>query len=328
MTTSLLSSYTHQFSHLRRDSNRRRWTPATGNRAPHKPFLLLSVLDLIAQGSLHSNLIEVTPELGALFSRYWANVMPQERRGNLALPFFHLRSSSFWHLLPIPGNETLLESTRQVDSLFHLQKLILGAKLDDELFSLLQYEATRNALRMVLIQTYFASEYHATLLQAGAVNLQSYLYSQELIEKVKYQAKEAPNPEAEYQANVRDQGFRRAVVRVYGERCAFCGVRMMTVDGHSAVDAAHIMPWSISHNDDPRNGIALCRLCHWTFDEGLASVSAKYTVLLSSDLRTTHNFPGHLLTLDSRPILGPEDAVYMPDPESLNWHRHHIYRAI
>jgi len=55
---------------------------------------------------------------------------------------------------------------------------------------------------------------------------------------------------------------------------------MLTVDGHSAVDAAHIVPWSVTHNDDPRNGMALCRLCHWTFDEGLTSVSAKYTMLL------------------------------------------------
>ena len=44
---------------------------------------------------------------------------------------------------------------------------------------------------------------------------------------------------------------------------------MRTIDGHTAVDAAHIIPWSISHNDDPRNGLALCKLCHWSFDEGL-----------------------------------------------------------
>jgi len=30
-----------------------------------------------------------------------------------------------------------------------------------------------------------------------------------------------------------------------------------------------IVPWGLTHNDDPRNGMALCRLCYWTFDEGL-----------------------------------------------------------
>ncbi len=101
---------------------------------------------------------------------------------------------------------------------------------------------------------------------------------------------------------------------------------MLTVDGHSAVDAAHIVPWSITHNDDPRNGMALCRLCHWTFDEGLTSVSAKYTMLLSAELRTSVNVPGHLLTLESRPILGPLDQTFMPDLKSLGWHRETTFR--
>jgi putative restriction endonuclease len=327
MEMSRLRSYINLFAHLHTDTNRQHWTPATYFRAPHKPFLLLSILDLFAQGSLQTNLIEITPELGDLFSKYWTILMPPDRRGNMALPFFHLRSSSFWHLLPIPGMEALFEGTRQVDTLSQLQKLTLGAKLDDGLFQLLQMEEPRDALRTALLQTYFVPEYHPALLQQGSFNLQAYLYSQELIEKVQKQAKETAFEEDQYQVNIRDQGFRRAVVRVYDHRCAFCGVRMLTVDGHSAVDAAHIVPWSITHNDDPRNGMALCRLCHWTFDEGLTSVSARYTMLLSAELRTSLNVAGHLLTLESRPILGPEEYNFMPDLDSLTWHRQNIYRA-
>jgi putative restriction endonuclease len=327
MEMSLMQKYIYQFSHLRTDTNRQYWTPATHFHAPHKPFLLLSILDLFAQGSYQTNLIEITPELGDIFSKYWFIFMPPDRRGNMALPFFHLGSSNFWHLLPIPGKESILEGTRQIDTLTQLHKLILGAKVDDELFQLLQEEGSRNALRTTLIQTYFATEYHTVLLQQGSVNLQTYLYSQELIEKVQQQAKETATDEDQYQAKVRDQGFRRAVVQVYDHRCAICGVRMLTVDGHSVVDAAHIVPWSISHNDDPRNGMALCRLCHWTFDEGLTGVSAKYTVLLSSDLRTELNFPGYLLTLESRPILGPADVAFIPDLELLGWHRRNVFKV-
>jgi putative restriction endonuclease len=322
-----LPNFFHEFSHLRTDTNSRRWTEATYFHAPHKPILLLSVLDLFYQGSLQTNLIEITPELGDLFSKYWYILNPPDRHGNMALPFFHLRSSTFWHLLPIPGQESLLEGIRQVDTLSQLQRLTLGAKLDNELFQLLQMQEPRNALRSVLIQTYFVPEYHPALLQQGSVNLQTYQYSSELIKNVRQQVKESVADEDEFQVNIRDQGFRKAVVRVYDHRCAFCGVRMLTVDGHSVVDAAHIVPWRITHNDDPRNGMALCRLCHWTFDEGLTSVSAKYTMLLSSDLRTSLNFPGHLLTLESRPILGPGDKNFLPDQESLVWHRHNIYRA-
>jgi putative restriction endonuclease len=327
MDISLLQHYIHQFSHLHTDKNPKRWTLTTHFRAPHKPFLLLSIFDLLAQGSLKTNFIEITPELGDLFAKYWEILMPPDWRGNMALPFFHMQSGNFWHLIPAPGKESILEGTRQVDTLSQLQRLILGAKLDEELFQLLQSVEYRNVLRTSLIQTYFAPEYHQALLNQGNVNIQSYLYSQQIIENVQKQTKESVNEDNQYQPNVRDQGFRKAVVRVYDHRCAFCGVRMLTVDGHSVVDAAHIIPWSISHNDDPRNGMALCRLCHWTFDEGLASVSPKYLMLLSSELRTSLNVPGHLLTLENRPILGPTETNFIPDLESLSWHRQNIYRS-
>lgn len=322
-----LTEYLHQFTYLRTDINRKRWTLATGFRAPHKPFLLLAVLDLFAQGTYKTNLIEVTPELGNLFARYWSILMPADRRGNLALPFFHLRSSGFWQLIPQPGKEELLESTRQVDTLNQLHQLALGAQIDQDLFDLLHIETMRNALRTSLIQTYFFPDYHAALLNQGTVNAQAFQYSQALIEQVQKRVQELPTANEQYQPAVRDQGFRRAVVRVYDHRCAFCGVRMLTADGHSAVDAAHIVPWSVSHNDDPRNGMALCRLCHWTFDEGMLGISPKYTVLLSLELRTTLNVPGHLMTLEHRPIIGPAEEAFWPDQDAFNWHRHHIYRA-
>jgi putative restriction endonuclease len=326
MDISHLQHYLQPFAHLRTDTNRHYWSPKTHFRAPHKPFLLLSILDLFAQGAIPTNFIEITPELGELFSKYWHLLMPLDRHGNMALPFFHLRSSGFWHLVPVSGQEALLEGIRQVDTLSQLHKLILGAKLDDDLFQLLQVEEPRNALRTTLIQTYFVPEYHAALLQQGSIHLQAYLYSQELLKKARPQVKETAAEGTEYQTNIRDQGFRRAIVKIYDHRCAFCGVRMLTVDGHSVVDAAHIIPWSNSHNDDPRNGMALCRLCHWTFDEGLMGVSAKYTMLLSGELRDPSNFLGYLLTLESRPILGPQDPAFMPDPKSLSWHRETVFR--
>jgi len=36
----------------RTDKNRKKWFTLTEHQAPHKPFLLLSILDLIDQGSI------------------------------------------------------------------------------------------------------------------------------------------------------------------------------------------------------------------------------------------------------------------------------------
>lgn len=121
-----LSTYIRQFTKLRRGQSSV-WTADTQYRAPHKPFLLLTILDLFAQGRIQSNLIEISAELGESFAGYWRIVIPH-RRGNIALPFFHLRSSPFWHLIPNPGQEQALGLIRQVDTLNQLNHLVLKVR--------------------------------------------------------------------------------------------------------------------------------------------------------------------------------------------------------
>jgi hypothetical protein len=164
---SLLSYYVHQFSKLHTNTNRKQWTSATKFHAPHKPFLLLSILDLYSQGYYQGGSIEITTELVDQFNKYWSIIISPNRPGNIALPFFHLRSSLFWHLIPIQGKEGLLENTRQVDTISQLQNLIIGARLDSELVLLLQRERTRTALRAIITQTYFNPDCHSHLLQLG-----------------------------------------------------------------------------------------------------------------------------------------------------------------
>jgi hypothetical protein len=54
----MLESYLQMFAKLRTDKGRDRYPEITYHRAPHKPFPLLSVMDLIAQGRFCENLIE------------------------------------------------------------------------------------------------------------------------------------------------------------------------------------------------------------------------------------------------------------------------------
>jgi putative restriction endonuclease len=323
--TDPLASYLRAFSTLRSDRTAG-WTELTRLRAPHKPFLLLSVLDLCGQGLLPTNFIEPMPELGELFAAYWTRIMPPERRGNLALPFFHLRSSGFWHLVPQPGQAELLKSLSQIDSLARLKKVCLGATLDPELFELLQNAVARETLRSALLETCFAPDAQTSLRSQTALNQQTFVYSQELIEQAHRPLHEVAPVYAEPDPFVRDQGFRKAITHIYLQRCAFCGLRLLTVDGHSVVEAAHIIPWSLTHNDDLHNGLALCKLCHWSFDEGLLSISDGYLLLVSDDLRGSANLPGHLLTFANRSILGPAEPALFPALDSLSWHRGNVFR--
>jgi len=58
-----LSQYLKSFSRLRTDKNRKRWSALTTYQAPHKPFLLLSIMDLIAPFSRRNKKVSGRPRI-------------------------------------------------------------------------------------------------------------------------------------------------------------------------------------------------------------------------------------------------------------------------
>jgi len=75
--------YLRMFASLRTDKNRKLWTALTCHQAPHKPFVLLSVMDLIVQGQITKNFVETSLELVETFNLYWirAGYSPLRPRG-------------------------------------------------------------------------------------------------------------------------------------------------------------------------------------------------------------------------------------------------------
>jgi putative restriction endonuclease len=322
----MIADYIRAFGKLNRNINRNRWSAATNYGAPHKPILLLSVLDLISQGVIKNNFIEISAELCDVFLIYWSRVIPPEQRGSIAMPFFYLESEGFWHFVPIPGKEkeldAILGSNVALTTVGKLKEFMLGARFDGELFGLLKLKENRDRLRTVLIEKYFAPAVRSLLFEQSELNDEAYRYSLELLDD---RSDLIIKPD-EIKPAARSQGFRIAVVKTYAHRCTTCGIRIITADGHTIVEAAHIVPFSVSRNDDPRNGLCLCRSCHWNFDEGMIGVSAKYEVLTSSQLTGFDNLPSYVLPLKGRGIIHPVDDKFMPDLAALDWHRKEIFR--
>jgi len=142
----MLEKYLQMFAKLRTDKGRDRYPEITYHRAPHKPFLLLSVMGLIAQGRITQNLIEPSYELVDTFNTYWATIMAAGSTTSMAYPFSRLKTDALWQRIPKPGYDPDVEYN--VKSMARLRKIYVGAKMDDELLGYLCKPEPRERLRM------------------------------------------------------------------------------------------------------------------------------------------------------------------------------------
>jgi len=81
------------------------------------------------------------------------------------------------------------------------------------------------------------------------------------------------------------------------------------------------VPWSESRNDDPRNGMALGGLHHWTFDQGLVGVTEGYRVQVSPVVPVEEEGAQPILRLAEQGLHLPAERSLQPARRALRWHR-------
>ena len=123
---------------------------------------------------------------------------------------------------------------------------------------------------------------------------------------------------------VRDRNFRKNVLRVYGERCAITGLRLINGGGRAEVEAAHIRPVEHDGPDMVSNGLALAATAHWMFDRGLVGLTDDLTILISRQSNDQEAIMG--LINKSGKLLAPERLADRPRPEFLAWHRENCFK--
>ena len=132
-----LATYIKQFTHLNRAPGAT-WSEATKHRAPHKPILLLALLDLVARGVITSPFIDVTGdlvELNELFNLYWRRIVPLGQTSSIVFPFSRLDREPFWELVPQPDKSITSAIINNTSSVTYLRKYALGARMDEGIFA-------------------------------------------------------------------------------------------------------------------------------------------------------------------------------------------------
>ena len=209
------------------------------------------------------------------------------------------------------------------------------AKLDERLFVLLVMPEYRDLLRQTLISTYFSNirheierviEEHRNL-RREHIEGDIEGYSEQLIQDTQHPfSMQRDVASIQVETPVRSAGFRRAIMCIYEYTCAICELNIQAATGASITDAAHIVPFSVSYNDDVRNGMSLCRSHHWAFDAGLIAVSEDYRVVVSPAMAEQGPTAFLLAELRDREIWLPEEPEHRPAPEALTWHREQVMR--
>jgi putative restriction endonuclease len=117
---------------------------ASGDPAPHKPLLLLVVLELAEQGLLPNQELPLTPELAFRFNTYWSIVASRRKqRPDIRYPFYHLKSDGFLSPLGQGGKP----ATDRLDTRL--------AQMPFDFLNCATDPAWRDQARRILIATYF-----------------------------------------------------------------------------------------------------------------------------------------------------------------------------
>lgn len=130
--------------------------------------------------------------------------------------------------------------------------------------------------------------------------------------------KTEPPSYVERTVKLRDRLFEKRVKKNYRYSCAVCGKSRFTKVGRPEAESAHIFPSDKDGSNDFRNGIALCKLHHWAFENGLFSLKDDYSIIIERRIRNLRDYED-ISRFENGKIRLPKE--YLPHPKFLKAHR-------
>lgn len=275
---------------------------ASGDPAPHKPLLLLTVLEVAEEGVLPRSMLPLSPELAFRFFVYWSAVARRRtQKPDVRLPFHYLQSDGLWTALSEDGKRS--PHCRQTRF----------AEMTSDFVACTNDPSWRDKARRILVASYFRPSEQLALFE---------LMGMPIPDSSEMAAELAAATRADAENQGREARFRLTIVPAYNYSCALTGYRLTTITASSIVDAAHIHQFSDSRNNDPTNGIALSKNAHWLFDQGLWSLTDEYRVIVAVG-RFVEECPDQkgLIRYHGEQVRLPSDRSLWPNPVHLFWHR-------
>lgn len=273
-----------------------------GERAPHKPLLLLYALGRLQRtGSSKMAYADVEVELKRLLGEFGP-----PRPTSPGYPFHHLVSDGLWVVrtnagVGSPGSNV---GALRAGAVGELSTDFSHAIEDPALFA---------AVVRAILDANFPETLHADILDTVGITLAP--------------AELAAVP-GKTGTKRRNPAFREVVLLAYEYRCAACGYDGQLMQEAVGIDAAHIRWWAAEGPDEVANGVALCSLHHKLLDRGAIGITIDYRMTVSS------HFLGHgsmaeslVLSLVGQPLLRPQAGQPLPHSDHIAWHGSQVFRS-
>jgi putative restriction endonuclease len=271
-----------------------------GERAPHKPLLVLLALGRLQQGNerlapfsliekeLSRLLVEFGPPRGSVHPEY---------------PFWRLQRENVWEvstslILKIRrGNGDPLKS--------ELRHPDVKGGFPEELFlTLKQRPELIRALAWDILRAHFPDSLHPAIALSVGLDLDA----------------SDRNP-------LRDAKFREEVISAWGHRCGFCGYDAKLDNTDLGLEAAHIQWVQAGGPDTLTNGIACCSIHHQALDRGAIGLDKTLRIIVSSRLHGGASLDQHFFRLSGLRLVPPSRASVVPAPNFIVWHRTQVFRG-
>jgi putative restriction endonuclease len=272
----------------------------SGERAPHKPLLLL-----LALGALSRRLPRLIPyaEIDKPLQDLLREFGPPRQSFHSEYPFWRLQNDGIWELANAERVATRVSNRDAKKS--ELLKHDVAGGFTSEVFDAISND--KNLLRTVayqLLESAFPDSYHEDIL--SAVGLDD-AFESTIRRK-------------------RDPNFRSLVLMAYEYQCAICGMDLRLGGRELGLEAAHIKWHQAGGPDTANNGLALCSLHHKLLDRGAIGITADLRVQVSQLATGNSGFQNWVMPFHGARFRTPQIRDYVLNLEFVCWHTNEVFR--
>ncbi|GAA2436333.1 phosphorothioated DNA-binding restriction endonuclease [Streptomyces macrosporus] len=277
-----------------------------GQRAPHKPLLLLWLLGrFAATGTTVVSYAEAEEPVGRMIDDYGPPARSSDRA---AMPFVHLERT-LWDPRDADGRP-IPPSAPERGS--WLRARGATGRLLPAVERLLADPGTLTAAARLLLDRHFTPALEPVI-RADAGLGPPVLEEAALVGPARGR-------------RPRRSGFAEEVLHAYGFACAMCGYDGRLGGAPVGLEAAHVRWHSQDGPDEPDNGLALCALHHALFDLGALGLTPDLRVRVSPRYAARGRAGRAVHDLDGTPLARPRPGRPTVGAAFVAWHDRQVFK--